>query len=86
MNELDRRRMMLFDGNPHFSPMFVMMLVFGVFFLATIPPVGLVIILLGWNFQRRRMKRNRALKRDIRARALERRQAARQRALLSMAP
>ena len=84
MQEIDRRRMMLFDGNPHFSPMFAMLLVMGVFFLATIPPVGLVIIIIGANFQRRRMKRNRAMVRGADQRGRERAERARQRALLSL--
>ena len=84
MDYLSKQRMQIFDGNPHVSPMLMMLLIVGIFFLATVPLVGLLIIVLGANFQRRRLKSNRAAGRAALQQQRERRERERQRALLSL--
>ena len=80
----DFRQYAVFDGNPHISPMMVILVVMGIFFLATIPPLGIILIVVGINTQRRRRKRYKARVQAGRETLAQRQERERHRALMSL--
>jgi hypothetical protein len=80
---LNEYRNRVFDGNRRISPIFVVLLTFGIVFLAGFPPVGMILIFAAITVQRRfRAGHKRAHQRAL-AERRARAEGERQRAYLS---
>lgn len=61
---MDNRQHRIFDGNPHLSPFLIILATFGIFLLVAVPPIGILLILIGSWAQYKRRSQFRQTKRN----------------------